>query len=97
MRFFSDRLSGRARLYVMFWRDMLLFGTCSSIFFLAMGLALSAYGYPGWMTLVVILLPLPYNVFIWQCVWNACSLRKPIHKLVLRTVASGWLLMVLVL
>jgi hypothetical protein len=62
MRFFSDRLSGRIGLDVMFWRDMLLLGTCSSIACLALGLGLAAYDYPGWMTLFVILLPMPYNL-----------------------------------
>jgi hypothetical protein len=97
MRFFSDRLSGRIRLDIMFWRDMLLFGTCSSIACLAIGLGLAAYDYPGWMTLFVILLPMPYSLFIWHCVWAAASSLQPFYKLILRIVSSGWLIMALVL
>lgn len=97
MRFFSDRWHNRMPLGIMFRRDMLLIGTGASLACFAVGIGSAMNDLPTWTTLVLMLLPMPYNLFIWQCVWNGASRFRLAAKFVVRAVASFWLMIVLVL
>lgn len=68
VRFFSDRLSSRVALRTLFWRDMIAIGTALSLACLAVSLLLAASEVPIWLVVIVFLLPLPYNAFMWHCV-----------------------------
>ncbi|MFS2327914.1 hypothetical protein U2P60_21445 [Brucella sp. H1_1004] len=94
MKFFSDRLSSRVALRTLFWRDMIAVGTTLSLACLAVSLLLAASEVPIWLVVVVFLLPLPYNAFMWHCVWQAADRHAAFDKLVIRTAASAWLLIV---
>jgi hypothetical protein len=51
----------------MFWRDMIAVGTALSLACLAVSLLLAASQATIWLVVIVFLLPLPYNAFIWHC------------------------------
>lgn len=94
MKFFSDRLSSRVALRTLFWRDMIAVGTALSLACLAVSLLLAASEVPIWLVVLVFLLPLPYNAFMWHCVWQAANSHQAIEKLVIRGVATAWLVVV---
>lgn len=97
MKFFSDRLAHRVPLEVMFWRDMIMAGTAINLVFLAASLALAAFDWPTWLALLVLFAPIPYNAFIWHCVWTAAAPLDINARLFVRTVASAWLTLVILL
>lgn len=97
MKFFSDRLAHRVPLEVMFWRDMIMAGTAINLVFLGAAAALAAFDWPGWLALLVFFAPLPYNAFIWHCVWTAATPLDTTARLFVRTVASVWLALVILL
>lgn len=97
MQFFSDRLANRVPLERLFWRDMILCGTTLNFVFLACALAIAAAGWPAWAAFLVFLIPLPYNAFVWHCVWNGANRLDLFPRLALRSIATGWLLLVFVL
>ncbi|RCS22537.1 hypothetical protein DUT91_16610 [Phyllobacterium salinisoli] len=97
MQFFSDRLANRVPLEQLFWRDMIMYGTTLNFTFLVCALALAATDWPTWAAFLVFLIPLPYNVFIWHCVWNAANRLDVFPRVTLRSIATGWLLLVIIL
>jgi hypothetical protein len=96
MRFFSERLANRVPFEVMFWRDMLLFGTMANLAFLGIAVMLAAYDYPAWASIAAFLVPVPYNLFMWHCVWNGAGALATGARFFLRTIATCWLAIVLV-
>jgi hypothetical protein len=94
VKFFSDRLSNRVALRIMFWRDMIVFGTTFSLACLAVSLLLAASEVPIWLVVIVFLLPLPYNAFMWHCVWQAANSQQAFDKAVIRAAATAWLMVV---
>ena len=97
MRFLHDRLNHRVPLKTLFWRDMVLWGTALNLIFLGIALAMAANGFPAWQALLVFLLPLPYNVFVWHCVWTGAGRLDGFGRSALRSIATGWLVLVIVL
>lgn len=97
MKFFSDRLANRIPLETMFWRDMIIAGTVINLIFLGTAAALAAFGWPAWLVLLVFFAPLPYNAFIWHCVWTAAAPLDTAARLFVRTVASVWLALAILL
>jgi hypothetical protein len=96
MEFFSDRLANRVPLRTIFWRDMIAVGTMLNLVFLACALALAAFNWPMWSVFLVFLTPLPYNAFMWHCVWNAAARLDSFSRLTVRLLATGWLMLAIV-
>jgi hypothetical protein len=94
VKFFSDRLSSRVALRTLFWRDMIAIGTALSLACLAVSLLLAASEVPIWLVVIVFLLPLPYNAFMWHCVWQAANSHRAFDKVVIRAAATAWFLIV---
>ena len=94
MKFFSDRLTSRVPLRTLFWRDIIAIGTALSFACLAVSLLLAASQVPIWLVVIVFLLPLPYNAFIWHCVWQAANGQQAFDKAVIRVAATAWLVVV---
>lgn len=94
VKFFSDRLSNRVALRILFWRDMIAIGTALSLACLTVSLLLAASEVPIWLVVIVFLLPLPYNAFMWHCVWQAANTQQAFDKVVIRTAATAWLMVV---
>lgn len=97
MKFFADRMACRAPLKTLFWRDMIAIGTALNLAFLALAITLAGSGWPGWSAFLVFLIPLPYNVFIWHCVWKKTQPLDTWSRLTVRTLATGWLAVVVFL
>lgn len=97
IRFFSDRLANHIPLKTLFWRDMILFGAVLNLTFLGIALVMAAHEWPAWLAFVVFLLPLPYTIFMWHCVWRVSAGLGPVARPALRSIATGWLLLLVVL
>lgn len=97
MGFFSDRWANKVPLERLFWRDMLFVGTMFNLSCLAAAMILAAQGVSAWIYVSVFLMALPYNIFIWHCVWNVAAWSQTGQRLFVRTVASTWLLAVIIL
>lgn len=93
MQLISDRLSNRVPLKTLFWRDMIAVGAAINLSFFASAMTLAAMDWPIWSVLLVILVPLPYNVFIWHCVWKGAGVLEAMSRFVVRTLATGWLML----
>lgn len=97
MSFLSNRWAGRIPLERLFWRDMLSAGTAANLCFLAAAMTLAAHDFSPWVFVPVFLIPLPYNLFIWQCVWNTTSQSTRGQKAFVRMVSSLWLAAVIII
>lgn len=95
MKFFTDRLASRVSLRTLFWRDMIAVGTTMSLACLAVALFLAAAEAPIWLVVLVFLLPLPYNAFMWHCVWTGAEAVDGTARIVVRATATVWLIIVL--
>ena len=73
LRFFQSRLRGDIPLIILLVRDMLIVGTAINFVFLGLAVAALEIGYPDWLALIVFLLPLPYNFFLWVAVWRSSA------------------------
>lgn len=91
MNFFSHRLAGHIPLRTLFWRDMVTIGTTASFACLAASLVLAAAQAPIWLIVIVFLLPIPYNGFIWHCVWKLSGRMRTPERIALRALATTWL------
>ncbi len=95
VKFFTDRLASRVPLRTLYWRDMIAIGTAASFACLAASLLLAASEAPIWLVVVVFLLPLPYNAFMWHCVWAGAEAVDGLARLIIRATATIWLMIVL--
>lgn len=75
---------------------MIIVGTTANVVFLVTALILAAHDFPVWAYVSVFFIPLPYNFFIWQCVWTAAGRSELGQRLFVRTIASIWMLIVIV-
>ncbi|CAN7466328.1 hypothetical protein LJR030_004785 [Rhizobium sp. LjRoot30] len=76
---------------VLLWRDMFLFGTALNVTFLALAFTAAGAGMPDWTALLIFLLPLPYNLFIWSSVWRKGGGMSTLECYVSRSIACLWL------
>ena len=97
MKFFADRWADQIPLERLFWRDMLLIGTTFNLACLAAAISLVALDFSAWIYVPTFLVALPFNLFIWQCVWSAAARRDTGQRLFVRAVSVIWLLGVIVL
>lgn len=63
-------------LAVMFWRDMVIWSSILNLATFGVALALLEIGYPTWVSVLVYLSPLPWNLFLVASVWRAAD-RQP--------------------
>lgn len=97
MKFFADRWAGQVPLERLFWRDMLLIGTTLNLACLAAAMTLAALDFSAWIYVPTFLMALPFNFFVWQCVWNAAANSNTGQCIFVRAVATVWMLGVIVL
>ena len=94
--FFPDRYHLRAPLWIVLCRDMLVVGTIINLAFLGLAVMVLEMGAPDWIALVVFLLPMPYNIFLWLTVWRQTS-RMPRGATLPTVVATFWLIAMFVI
>lgn len=89
--FFARRWHGDVDLGTVFWRDTMLIGTLVNILFAGGALALLAVGAHAGMVFAVYVMPVPYNLFLFTCVWRQAAELGPIASFAARTAVLGWL------
>ncbi|MBS9720262.1 hypothetical protein JYU29_06125 [Tianweitania sp. BSSL-BM11] len=72
-RYVLLRWSGAIPLHVLIVRDMLILGTLLNVVTTIASLIVLAAGAPVPLGFAVFLLPLPYNLFIFGCVWRSAG------------------------
>ena len=90
-RYITDRRENRVAMPVLLWRDMFLIGMTLNLIFLALAVTAAALSLPDWAALLIFLLPLPYNLFIWSSVWRKGGVMSALECCVSRSIASLWL------
>ena len=95
LRFFQSRLRGDIPLIILLVRDMLIVGTAINFVFLGLAVAALEIGYPDWLALIVFLLPLPYNFFLWVAVWRS-SAGSRIGGTIVPGIATLWLVIMFI-
>jgi hypothetical protein len=91
--FFASRWRRQVPLGLLFWRDMIVVGSAINLaalfaFLVALGLKSSLP-----MAMLVLLAPLPYNVFLVATVWRAADLAEPGRASTVRAVSALWLVL----
>jgi hypothetical protein len=67
----ADLWRGRVPMSRVFWEYAVCFGTVLNLLTTIASFALLAGDYPGWLTIVVFLLPAPYNLLMIVAVWKS--------------------------
>ena len=68
--FFARRWRGEVDWPTLFWRDMLAYGTVLNIAASFAALMLAALGAPGGAAAALHFAPVPYNAFLFICLWR---------------------------
>lgn len=90
-RFFVSRLRGEAPLRMVFYRDMLLFGTAINILsFLIVIVLVAAEASPS-LPIFIFLTVLPWNLFLFFSVWQCADKRSDASGIVAKAGAALWL------
>ena len=89
--FFARRWHGEVDLGPLFWRDTILVGTLVNVVFSGAALALLAAGAPAAVVFMVYVLPVPYNLFLFACVWSQGAESGPISGFAARSAVLCWL------
>lgn len=66
--FLQSRWRAEVPLRIVFWRDMLGFGTTLNVLATFVALMAASQGSPTWLAVVLHFLPLPYNLFLFGAV-----------------------------
>jgi hypothetical protein len=93
--FLASRWHRQVPLGLLFWRDMVVFGSAVNLAFAFGGLMALGFkaGLP--IALLVFHLPLPYNIFIAGAVWRTADLAAPRAASSARAGAALWLVAML--
>lgn len=89
--FFARRWYGEIDFGTLFWRDTILVATAINVGFAAASLLLLAADTPGAVAFAVYMLPVPYNLFLFACVWRQAENLGPLASLATRCAVLGWL------
>jgi len=89
--FLARRWHGEVDLGALFWRDTIFVGTLVNVVFAGAALALLASGANAAVVFVVYILPVPYNLFLFACVWRQAAGLGPFAALTTRCAVLGWL------
>jgi hypothetical protein len=96
--FILSRWRRQVPLGLMFWRDMIVFGTLLNLATTFAGLMALGFKVDGLTaTLIAHGLPLPYNIFIAACVWRTADLADARAASSARFGAAAWLLLALII
>lgn len=71
--FLSSRWHGETPLSQLFWRDMLIWSSLLNLVTSGAALGLLELDYPTWLSVLVHLSPLPWNLFLVASVWRAAD------------------------
>jgi hypothetical protein len=91
IEYFSRRWTGVIPLNVLLVRDMLILGTLINVATTTASLVALGSGAAGWIGLIVFLLPVPYNLFIFLCVWRFAGRLGGVWGNLSCVVAALWL------
>jgi hypothetical protein len=89
--FFARRWHGDTDLSTLFWRDTILVGTLVNVVFAVASLLLLAAGLHAAIVFAVYVLPVPYNLFLFACVWRQAGELGPFAALAIRGAVLCWL------
>jgi len=90
--FLARRWHGEIDLGTLFWRDTILVATAINLAFAVASLLLLAADVPGPVAFLIYVLPVPYNLFLFACVWRqAPDDLGPLASFVTRCAVLGWL------
>lgn len=89
--FFARRWHGEIDLATLFWRDTILVATAINVGFAVASLLLLAAGVSGTVAFLIYVLPVPYNLFLFACVWRQADELGPLASLATRCAVLGWL------
>ena len=67
----ADLWNGRVSMSRVFWEYAICFGTVLNLLTTIASFALVAGDYPGWLAVVVFLVPAPYNLLMIVAVWKS--------------------------
>jgi hypothetical protein len=95
--FFASRWHGKTPLAVMFWRDMLIWSSLLNLATFGVALALLELSYPIWLSLLVYLSPLPWNLFLVVSVWRAADRQGSPFAQAARIASLAWLVVASIL
>jgi hypothetical protein len=94
--FIVSRWRGEVPLGVLLWRDMVVAGTALNILSGLAGIVLIASGAPPAIAYTVYFGLVPWNVFLFLCVWRTAERVTPSEAMLARMVAGVWLVAVIV-
>lgn len=86
--FFARRWHGQVPLGVLFWRDMIGFGSLLNLAASVVAMIVAASGAPLGVAVALHFAPVPYNLFLFGAVWRN-SRKSPLTGVV----ALGWLVL----
>ncbi|WP_312795382.1 hypothetical protein [Tianweitania sp.] len=86
-----QRWEGAIPLRVLIIRDMLILGTLLNVLTTIASLIVLGSGASAWIGFAVFLLPLPYNLFIFLCVWRVAGQVGGIWGNLSSILAAVWL------
>ena len=89
--FFARRWHGEIDLGTLFWRDTILVATAINVAFAVASLLLLTAGLHAALVFVVYVLPVPYNLFLFSCVWRQAGDLGSFAALATRCAVLGWL------
>lgn len=89
--FFARRWHGEVDLGTLFWRDTAFVGTAINVVFAVASLLLLAAGLHAALVFAIYVMPVPYNLFLFACVWRQAAELGPIASFATRTAVLGWL------
>ena len=81
----------------MFWRDMLMVGTAINLTAGVSAILLLVYGMPTAICLLVFFSAVPWNLFLFLCVWRSAENATPSDALVAKIGAPLWFAVMLAL
>jgi hypothetical protein len=95
--FLARRWHGETELRTLFWRDTILVGSLVNLVFVGVALALLAAGAPAAVVFLVYVLPVPYNLFLFACIWRQAAELGGVAPFAVRSAALGWLALSIIL
>jgi len=89
--YFQRRWRGEVALGALVFRDVLILGTLANGIATILSLAALGSGAQTWVGLAIFLLPLPYNFFLFSCVWRLGGAIGGLAGTAACVVAALWL------
>lgn len=90
--FVTSRLSGTAPLETVFWRDMLAVGTAINMAAAAAAFTAMTNAWPGWLGILLLILPIPWNLFLGVAVWRSAEREGGPAAITAKVVTVIWVI-----